>query len=94
MGNEVSKELRNKKKMHHLRKEGQVSLKVFKGVAQAYRKKVREAKAQFELNLAPFVKDNKKCFYKYINGKRKGKTNLCSLLDAGGNLVTADEEKA
>ncbi|RMC13678.1 hypothetical protein DUI87_08756 [Hirundo rustica rustica] len=39
-------------------------------------------------------KDNKKCFYKYINSKRKGKTNLCSLLDAGGNLVTADEEKA
>ncbi|RMC18591.1 hypothetical protein DUI87_04485 [Hirundo rustica rustica] len=29
-----------------------------------------------------------------INGKRKGKTNLCSLLNVGGNLVTADEEKA
>ncbi|RMB93702.1 hypothetical protein DUI87_29932 [Hirundo rustica rustica] len=38
--------------------------------------------------------DNKKCFYKYINGKRKDETNLCSLLDEGGNLVTADEEKA
>ncbi|RMC16199.1 hypothetical protein DUI87_08413 [Hirundo rustica rustica] len=37
---------------------------------------------------------NKKSFYKYISGKRKGKTNLCSLLDAGGNLVAADEEKA
>ncbi|RMC06338.1 hypothetical protein DUI87_15769 [Hirundo rustica rustica] len=30
----------------------------------------------------------------YNNHKRKGKTNICSLLDAGGNLVTADEEKA
>ncbi|RMC09666.1 hypothetical protein DUI87_13452 [Hirundo rustica rustica] len=39
-------------------------------------------------------KDNKKCFYKYINAKRKGKTNLCSLLDKGGNLISADEEKA
>ncbi|TRZ14353.1 hypothetical protein HGM15179_012750 [Zosterops borbonicus] len=53
-----------------------------------------EAKAQFKLKLATFVKDYKKCFYKYINGKRNGKTNFYSLLDAGGNLLTADEEKA
>ncbi|RMC20192.1 hypothetical protein DUI87_01038 [Hirundo rustica rustica] len=38
--------------------------------------------------------DNKKCFYKYINAKRKGKTNLCSLLDKGENLISADEEEA
>ncbi|RMC20710.1 hypothetical protein DUI87_01562 [Hirundo rustica rustica] len=44
--------------------------------------------------MATSVKDNKKCFYKYINGKRKGKANLSSLLDEGVNLVTADEEKA
>ncbi|RMB99767.1 hypothetical protein DUI87_23769 [Hirundo rustica rustica] len=44
--------------------------------------------------MATFVKDNKKCFYKYINAKRKGKTSLCSLLDKGGNLIPADEEKA
>ncbi|TRZ09501.1 hypothetical protein HGM15179_017597, partial [Zosterops borbonicus] len=92
MGNEVLKELRNKKSMYHLWKEGQVSQEVFKGVARACRKKIREAKAQLELNLANFVKDNKKSFYKYINGKRKGKINLCSLLDAGRNLVTADEK--
>lgn len=36
----------------------------------------------------------KNCFYKYINGKKKGKSNLCSLVVVGGNLVTADEEKA
>ncbi|KAF4804442.1 hypothetical protein TURU_007894 [Turdus rufiventris] len=29
-----------------------------------------------------------------LNGKSKGKTNLCPLLDVGGNLVTADEGKA
>ncbi|TRZ16554.1 hypothetical protein HGM15179_010607 [Zosterops borbonicus] len=44
--------------------------------------------------MATSLKDNKKCFYKYINGKRKGKANLCSLLDKGVNLLTADEEKA
>ncbi|NWY94667.1 RTXE polymerase, partial [Loxia curvirostra] len=50
--------------------------------------------AHFELRMASSVRDNKKCFYKYINARRKGKTSLCSLLDKGGNLVSADEEKA
>ncbi|NXM85768.1 RTXE polymerase, partial [Oenanthe oenanthe] len=94
MGNKVLKEIRNKKRMYHLWKEGQVSQEVSKGVTRPCRKIIRQAKTQFELNLTPFVKDNKTCFYKYINGKRKGKTNLGSLLDVGGNLVTADGEKA
>ncbi|RMC22475.1 hypothetical protein DUI87_00789 [Hirundo rustica rustica] len=42
--------------------------------------------------MAIFVKDNKKWVYKYINGKRKGKTNLCSLLDERKNTETADEK--
>ncbi|RMC03500.1 hypothetical protein DUI87_20699 [Hirundo rustica rustica] len=94
MSNEVLKELRNKKKMYHLFKEGLISQEVFKGAARACRKKIREAKAQFELNLATSVKNNKKRFYNYINDKRKGITNLGSLLDEAGNLVTKDEEKA
>lgn len=51
-------------------------------------------KAHLELNLATAVKDNKKCFYKYINTKWRTKENLHPLLDVGGNLVTKDEEKA
>ncbi|NXA62985.1 RTJK polymerase, partial [Mohoua ochrocephala] len=93
MGKELMKELRNKKRMYHLWKEGQVSQEIFKEVVRACRKKMRKAKAQLELNLATFVKDNKRCFYKYIKGKRKGKNNLGYLLDVGGNLVTADGEK-
>ncbi|NWI77433.1 RTXE polymerase, partial [Dryoscopus gambensis] len=65
-----------------------------KRAARACRKIIREAKAQLELKMATSVKDNKKCFYKYINGKRRGKTNLCSLLDERGNLVSTDKEKA
>ena len=58
------------------------------------RDKIRKAKAHLELSLATAVKDNRKCFYKYINTKRRTKENLHPLLDAGGNLVTRDEEKA
>jgi len=40
------------------------------------------------------IKDNKKCFYKYISNKSRVKENLHPLLDAGGNSETKDEEKA
>ncbi|NXY20055.1 RTJK polymerase, partial [Atrichornis clamosus] len=102
------KELKKKKGVYHLWKEGQVSQEVLKDVVKegqvsqevlkdvvkSCRKKISEAKAQLELNLATSTKDNKKYFYKYVNSERKGKANLHSLLDAGGNLVTKDEEKA
>ncbi|XP_064032416.1 uncharacterized protein LOC135192961 [Pogoniulus pusillus] len=54
----------------------------------------REAKAHLELRLATAAKENKKCFFKYMNGKRRAKDNLQSLLDRDGNIVTKDEEKA
>lgn len=38
-----------------------------------------------ELNVATAVKDNKKCFYKYVSNKRRAKENLHPLLDVGGN---------
>ena len=79
MGKEVLEKLRNKKRMDSLWKEGQISQEVFKRAARVCRKKIKEGKAQFELKMTTFGKENKKCFYKYINGKRKSKTNLCSL---------------
>lgn len=51
-------------------------------------KKIRKVKAQHELNLATVAKDNKKCFYKYINSKRKTKEYLHHLLEVTGNMIT------
>ena len=59
-----------------------------------FREKIRKAKAQLELNLATKAKENSKCFYKHINSKRKARENLHPLLDAKGNLVTEDRDKA
>ena len=58
------------------------------------REKTGKAKAQLELNLATKVKENNKYFYKYINSKRRARENLHPLLDAEGNLVTKDQDKA
>jgi len=52
-----------------------------------YREKTRRAKAQLELNLATAIKDNKKCFYKYIKNKRRAKDHLHHLLDVGENIA-------
>ena len=57
------------------------------------REKIRKAKAQLELNLATKVKENNKYFYKYIHSKRRARENH-PLLDAEGNLVTKDQDKA
>jgi len=37
------------------------------------REEIRKATAQLELRLATVVRDSKKCFYKYINNKKRAK---------------------
>ena len=58
------------------------------------RDKIRKAKAQLELSLATKVKGNNKYFCKYIYSKRRARENLHPFLDAEGNLVTKDQDKA
>jgi len=57
------------------------------------REEIRKAKAQLGLRLAAVVKDNKKCFYKYINNNKRAKESLHPLLDARGNIAIKDEER-
>lgn len=40
------------------------------------------------------LKDNKKCFYKFVNGKKRAKENLHPLLDMVGYMTTQDRENA
>ena len=55
----------------------------YRGLVQSCREEIRKAKAQLELMLATVVRDNRKCFYKYIN-KKRAKEILHPLLDVGG----------
>ncbi|KAK4826152.1 hypothetical protein QYF61_005725 [Mycteria americana] len=87
-------ELRKKRRVYDLWKKGQATQEDYKAVVRLCREKIRRAKAQLELNLATAIKNNKKCFYKYISNKRRAKANLHPLLDVGGNIVTKDEDKA
>ncbi|GAB0186782.1 hypothetical protein GRJ2_001143500 [Grus japonensis] len=94
LNRELWLELRVKKRTYDLWKKGQASQEDYKDVVRLCREKIRRAKVQLELNLATVIKDNKKCFYKYITNKRRTKENIHPLLDARGNTVVKDKEKA
>ncbi|KAF1517059.1 hypothetical protein FQV20_0009580, partial [Eudyptula albosignata] len=86
--------LRKKRRVYRLWKKGQATQGEYRDLATSCREEMRKAKAQLERNLAAAVRDKKKCFYNYINDKRRAKENLHPSLDGGGNIVTEDEEKA
>ncbi|KAK4818458.1 hypothetical protein QYF61_013664 [Mycteria americana] len=81
LNRELWLELRKKRRVHDLWKKGQATREDYKDVVRLCREKIRSAKAQLELSLATTIKDNKKCFYKYINNKRRA-------------FIGHDEEKA
>ncbi|KAF1436052.1 hypothetical protein FQV21_0006881, partial [Spheniscus demersus] len=89
LNGELLLRLRKKRRVYCLWKKGQATQEEYRVLIRSCREEMRKAKAQLERNLAAVVRDNKKCFYKYINDK-----NLHPLLDAGGNIVTEDKEKA
>ena len=53
-----------------------------------------KGESSLELKLASVVSDNKKCFLKYVNSKRRSKENIGPILVEDGHLTSRDEEKA
>ena len=94
MNRELWLDLKNKRKVYGLWKSGQATYDDYRYIVKMCRDKIRKAKAQIGLNLSTKVKDNNKYFYKYINSKRRARESLHPLLDAEGNLVTKDQDKA
>ena len=83
-----------KRRAYLLWKKGQATQEKYRGLIRLCREEISKAKAQLEPRLATVVRDNKKCFYKYINHKKKTKDSLHPLLDGRGNIANKDEEKA
>ena len=86
--------LRKKGRVYPLWKKGQATQEEYRGLIRSCREEIRKAKAQLELMLATVLWDNKTCFYKHINNKKRAKENLHPLLGAGGNTAIKDEEQA
>jgi len=85
--------LSKKRRVYHLWKKGQATQEEYRGLIRLCREEIRKAKAQLELRPATVVSDSKKCFYKYINNKKRAKESLHPLLDIGENIANKDKEK-
>ena len=62
--------LREKREIYRNWKQGCVAWEEYRAVVCVCRDRIRNAKAQMELNLERDVEDNKKEFYRYIGRKR------------------------
>ena len=94
MSKELLVELRQKRKVYGMWKEGQATWEEYRKVVKACRDAMRKAKVHLELNLARDVKDNNKGFFKYISSKQKTRDNVGPLLNEMSILVMEHAEKA
>jgi len=94
LNKELVAEIRWKRKVHEMWKEGQATWEEYRNVVRECRDATRKTKAHLELNLARDVKNNKKGFFNYISSKRKARDNVGPLLNEVGALVMEDAEKA
>jgi len=76
MNKELLAEIRWKRKVHGMWKEGQNTWEEYRNVVRACRDATRKAKAHLELKLARDVKNNKKGFFSYISSKWKTRDNV------------------
>jgi len=90
LNKELLVELRWKRKVHGMWKEGQATWEEYRNVTRACRDAMRKAKAYLELNLARDVRNNKKGFFNYISSKWKTRDNVGLLLNEVGVLVMED----
>ncbi|GAB0190597.1 mitochondrial enolase superfamily member 1 [Grus japonensis] len=94
MSKELLGKLKGKKEVYRMWKKGLATWEEYRNIVRVCRDATRKPKTHLELNLAREVKDNKKCFFRYTNSKRKTRENVSLLLNEVGALVMEDTEKA
>jgi len=94
MSKELLVELRWKRRVYGMWREGQATWEEYRNVVKACRDATRKAKLHLEFNWARDVKDNKKSFFKYISSSQKTRDNVGPLLNEVGSLVMEDTLKA
>ena len=57
-------------------------------------KALRNAKREFELNLAKEAKTNPKAFYKYCNARNGNKKHIIRLKDHNDKILTSNKDNA
>ncbi|KGL93213.1 hypothetical protein N301_01878, partial [Charadrius vociferus] len=94
MNKELLDMLKRKKEAYREWKQGRIAWEEYRGIVQAARHRVRQAKAQIELNLARDIKTNKKSFFKFVSEKRKTRENVDPLQKETQELVIRNRDRA
>ena len=71
LNRELWLQLKDKRRVYSLWRKGLDTHSDYKEAVRLCRAEIRRSKAQLEINLVSAIKDNKKCFYKYVNSKRR-----------------------
>ncbi|KFZ53074.1 hypothetical protein N321_03743, partial [Antrostomus carolinensis] len=85
--------LREKKEMYRQWKQACVAWEEYRDAVRMCRGGIRKEKAQMELNLSRYVKNNKG-FFRYMGQKRQGKESAHPLINEKEELASAGLKKA
>ena len=88
MAKQGSSRNRRTKKLYVQLKQCQATWEDSRDAVLHCREEIRAAKALLELKVASTLRDDKKGFLKYINGKRQARNNIGPLLDENGHLAS------
>ena len=86
--------LREKRDTYRKWKQGCKSWEEYSAAVRMCRDRIRKDKVQMELNLARYVKDNTKGFYRYKGRRRQAKESVPPLMKGNRELASSDIEKA
>ena len=66
----------------------------FKQARNKLRKVTRGLRNNYEKQLLTNMKENPKCFWRYVNSRLKTRTGIADLMEDDGSMVSSNEDKA
>ncbi|KAJ7412527.1 hypothetical protein BTVI_46127 [Pitangus sulphuratus] len=94
MASQAAQTISKRRKVYAQWKQGQGTWEEYRDTASNCREKICVDKGQLKLKLARNVGDNKKSFFKYINGNNQYRNIIDQLQDGDGHLSVRDRHKA
>ena len=95
-GPTIGRALRDRNKLYKLKKANNDpdALARYNHARREVKKQIRQAKKNYECNIAKEAKNNPKKFYKYINSKKQKKSGIGPLSNSAGEIITDNKEMA
>ena len=92
----ITKAIRNRNRLYKLKKSnnGQSIVAQYNNARRDVKKEIRQAKRNYEINIAAKTTEDTKAFYKYINNKKQLKSGIGPLINEKGETVAENKKMA